>query len=147
MSDPFLVLEREHEAALAELARLERAALALREDPASAPDRATVRDVLVVLQTAVRQHNETEERALFPLLGGEVPTEVFEAEHRSLWALEQELAGLVAGDGAGARVAAVALEIAALLRGHIERENEVLFPIARARLGPEGLAALAQAVG
>lgn len=144
MNDPFQELTAEHEAALAELTRLERAALALRADATSPEALATARHVLDVLRTTVRRHNEKEERALFPLLGNDAPVAVFEDEHRSLRALERQLGTLIETGGAGARVADVALEIAALLRNHIEREEIVLFPMARARLGPDGLANLAR---
>ena len=60
---------------------------------------------------------------------------------------------MAAGAGAGAgrcgvadseRAASAALEIVDLLRAHIARENEVLFPMARGLLGVEGLARVAR---
>jgi hemerythrin-like domain-containing protein len=41
-------------------------------------------------------------------------------------------------------IAATALAIVELLRAHITREDEVLFPMARTLLGAEGLAAVAR---
>lgn len=138
--DPFRLLEAEHLHALAALARLECAALGLRADPGSANHRCTVREVLGVLTTEVRQHNEKEERELFPLLADEAPTAVFEEEHRRLRMLEREMAQLLdAPDQRDPGLAEVALEVVDLLREHISRENEVLFPMARVQLGPEGV--------
>jgi hemerythrin-like domain-containing protein len=147
MSDPFLILEAEHDSALEELDRLEQAALELCRDAASTEARATVGHVLEVLRTEIRRHNEMEERALFPLLRDDAPTAAFEEEHRSLWALERELGELVACNGTGDRIASVSLAIAELLRGHIERENAMLFPMARAWLGEEGLWELTRRMG
>ncbi len=140
--DPFSVLEAEHEDALAALQRLESAAHALQVDPTSEPDRRVVHAVLRILTAAVRDHNKKEEDLLFPLLGDEAPTAIFEEEHRRLWALERELADLL--DVADPRTSAVALDIVELLRAHIARENEVLFPMARELLGPREMESLAE---
>ena len=140
--DPFAVLEAEHREALVALERMESAAHFLEFDPDSEPDRRTIAGVLGFLASRVREHNEKEERLVFPLLGAEGPAEVFVEEHRTLWDLETDLQRqLEAGDPA---MAATALEIVALLRSHIERENLVLFPMARASLGRKDLQDLAR---
>lgn len=142
-ADPLLQFEAEHEVALTALERLERAAEALRESGPAEPHFATAREVHGLLCGAVRQHNEAEERALFPVLGEDAPLGPFLQEHEILWSLEAELGrALERADRAGA--ARVALEIVDLLRIHIRRENEVLFPMARALLGAEGLAIVAR---
>ncbi|MBI3983649.1 MAG: hemerythrin domain-containing protein [Gemmatimonadetes bacterium] len=142
--DPLTRFEIEHEAALAALARLEGAALALEcgEPPERHLD--TARSVYGELCTAVRAHNEAEEDVLFDLIGADAPTALFVEEHHMLRRLEEELARAVDAGDAPHRVPPVAREIVALLRGHIQRENEVLFPMARALLGPEGLAVVAR---
>jgi len=141
--DPFAVLLAEYEDALTALTRLESAAEGLEADPASEPDRRAVRAILDVLRGAVRDHNEREERALFPLIVDQLPTGVFEEGHRALWTLEEELGRLLDGPGDDPRVASVAREIVDRLRRHIQRENEVLFPMAREALGPGGVQHLA----
>jgi hemerythrin-like domain-containing protein len=140
--DPFRLLEDEHQEALAALDRLELAAHHLRVDPASESDLATARSVLQILATTVREHNEKEEAALFPLLREVAPIEVFEDEHRTAWTLERELARLLEKATADERAVQVALDLVALLRQHIARENEVLFPMARSLLGPDGTESL-----
>jgi hemerythrin-like domain-containing protein len=117
-TDPIRRFEEEHEVALAALARLER----------------------------VRQHNEDEERALFPALGDEAPLGPFLEEHQTLWQLEERLARALDHREAE-EVAHVSLEIVDLLGGHIRRENDVLFPMARTLLGADGLAAVMARLG
>ena len=90
---------------------------------------------------AVRHYNEHEERALFPALGDEAPLGPFLEEHQTLWRLEEDLARALEHREAE-DVARVSLEIVDLLVGHIRRENEVLFPLARTLLGASGLAAV-----
>ncbi|HWP39094.1 MAG TPA: hemerythrin domain-containing protein [Gemmatimonadales bacterium] len=142
--DPLTRFELEHEAALAALARLEAAALALECGEPPGPHLATARAVHGELCTAVRAHNEAEEDALFDLMGEDAPTALFVDEHQLLRRLEADLARAIEADDAAQRVPPVAQEIVALLRGHIQRENEVLFPMARALLGSEGLAVVAR---
>jgi len=141
--DPLRGFEAEHREALAELAQLEEAALGLRAGGDTARHLDTAARVLRVLSTAVRAHNEAEERALFPLLDDDPTVPVFVAEHRQLRALEEELAAGL-DSGSPQRVAGIALHIVDLLRAHIEREDLMLFPSARAALGPEGLAEVAR---
>jgi hemerythrin-like domain-containing protein len=145
--DPLKRFEAEHDAALAALARLEAAALALEGGEPPEVHLATARAVHAELCTAVRAHNEAEEDALFDLMGEDAPTALFVQEHHLLRQMEAELAGAIEADDAARRVPPVALNIVALLRGHIQRENEVLFPMARALLGSAGLAVVARRLG
>jgi hemerythrin-like domain-containing protein len=142
-ADPIRRFEEEHEVALAALDRLEKAAEALRSGTTAEPHFATAREVHGLLCGAVRQHNEDEERALFPVLGEDAPLGPFLEEHGTLWKLEEDLAAAL--DRADReRVARLALDIVDLLRTHIRRENDVLFPMARALLGAAGLAIVAR---
>ena len=142
-ADPIRRFEEEHDVALAALARLEAAAEALRSGGAVEQHFATARQVLGLLCGTVRRHNEGEECALFPLLGTEAPLTPFLDEHGTLRRLETELSvALDRGDVAD--VVNASLDIVYLLRAHIERENTVLFPAARALLGPAGLAEVAR---
>jgi hemerythrin-like domain-containing protein len=142
-TDPIRRFEEEHTVALAALDRLEAAAEALRSGAAAEPQLAIAREVHGLLCGAVRQHNEDEERALFPVLGENAPLAPFLEEHETLWGLEAGLETAIER-GDRERVAGQALEIVDLLRAHIQRENEVLFPMARALLGADGLAIVAR---
>jgi hemerythrin-like domain-containing protein len=140
--DPLARFEREHEEALAALRRLEQAALALRAPGDPAPHFAVARETHAFLAGPVKAHNQNEERALFPELGPDAPTAPFIAEHLSLWRLERDLEQALRVSDA-ARAADTALELIDLLRAHIARENDALFPMARALLGDEGLTRVA----
>lgn len=141
--DPLRRFEREHEEALAALEALERAAEGLRGPSDPAPHFAAARESHAFLSGPVKTHNENEELALFPELGDEAPTALFVEEHLALWRLERELEAAVRVTDAE-RAATASLEIVDLLRAHIARENEVLFPMARVLLGVEGLARVAR---
>jgi len=141
--DPIRRFEEEHTVALAALDRLEAAAETLRSGAPAGPQLAIAREVHGLLCGAVRRHNEDEERALFPLLGEDAPIGPFLEEHDTLWKLEADLVAAI-DRGDRDRVARQALEIVDLLRTHIRRENDVLFPMARALLGADGLAIVAR---
>jgi len=143
MNDPIRRFEAEHQDALGELARLEAAATALEEGEDPETQIRVVREVHAALCGPVREHNENEERALFPFLGAEAPIELFEEEHRELRALEVELARAAAGPRPEVDVPPPARRIVDLLRAHIAREDEMLFPMAREMLGSAGLARVA----
>jgi len=142
-ADPIRRFEEEHTAALAALDRLEAAAEMLRTGGPAEPPLAIAREVHGLLCGAVRRHNEDEERALFPLLGEDAPIGPFLEEHETLWKLEADLSDAIDRVDRD-QVARQALEIVDLLRTHIRRENDVLFPMARALLGAEGLAIVAR---
>lgn len=141
--DPIRRFEEEHVVALAALDRLEAAAETLRTGAPAEPQLAIAREVHGLLCGAVRRHNEDEERALFPLLGEDAPLGPFLEEHDTLWKLEADLEAAI-DRGDRDQVARQALEIVDLLRTHIRRENDVLFPMARALLGADGLAIVAR---
>ena len=89
----------------------------------------------------VRAHFALEEEALFPIMArhlgtGQGPLAVMDAEHAAFRDLLQALQNaLAAGDVPGQRVAAAA--IIDLLRGHIHKEDHVLFPMATRMLSVE----------
>jgi hemerythrin-like domain-containing protein len=142
-ADPIRRFEEEHLVALAALDRLEAAAEALRAGMSPEAPLSIAREVHGLLCGAVRRHNEDEERALFPLLGEDAPLGPFLEEHETLWKLEADLVAAIDRSDRD-QVARQALEIVDLLRTHIRRENEVLFPMARALLGADGLAIVAR---
>ncbi len=129
----------EHEQALAALDRLERAATALDHGDPAEPHLRTVREVCDTLTTTVREHNKNEERALFPLLGEDAPCAPFVQEHVALRELEQRLGQALEGRTPERDIPPVAHALVDLLRDHIQREDEVLFPMARALLGAAAL--------
>ncbi len=143
-SDPLKRFEEEHRHALRELEKLEVAVIAIEAGASPGQHLRTVREVYGFLSTEVRRHNENEERALFPFLEDQAPCEPFEKEHRQLRELESRLALALDSSRPEALVPAVARSIIELLRAHIDREDNVLFPMSRDLLGREGLAAVAK---
>jgi hemerythrin-like domain-containing protein len=103
-----------------------------------------------------RCHHGKEERHLFPRLeqrglpSGAGPVAVMLHEHEQGRAAVRAIAAALAGVKAGDREAAGALaagltEYAVLLRSHISKENEVLFPMADRMLSDGDQAELAEA--
>lgn len=142
-ADPLVRFEREHEEALTALAMLERAALGLRMPGDRQPYFAAARTTHAFLAGPVKAHNHNEERALFPELGGDAPLAPFLEEHQTVWRLERDLERALAAEDA-LRTADTALALVDVLRAHIARENEVLFPLARGLLGEHGLERVAR---
>ena len=137
--DVLVRFSMEHEQALAALDRLQRAATALDHGDPAEPHLRTVREVCETLCTTVREHNENEERALFPLLGEDAPCEPFRQEHQVLRELEQRLNAALDGLTPERDIPPVAHALVDLLRAHIQREDEMLFPMARELLGADDL--------
>jgi hemerythrin-like domain-containing protein len=143
VTDPLKHFEAEHTEALDALARLEAAANGLMAGSSPAQHFVTIREVHGLLSDAIRKHNEAEERVLFPFIEQDAPVGPFMDEHQVLWGLERELEAALE-QRAAEPTARLSLAIVDLLRAHIHRENEVLFPMARALLGPAGLLAVAR---
>ena len=137
--DVLVRFSMEHEQALAALDRLQRAATALDHGDPAEPHLRTVREVCETMCTTVWEHNDNEERALFPLLGEDASCEPFRQEHQVLRELEHRLHTALDGPTPERDIPPVAHALVDLLRAHIQREDEVLFPLARELLGAEGL--------
>jgi hemerythrin-like domain-containing protein len=144
MTTPTNVLREEHRVILRALALLESAAGV---DPSAATSVEWWERVLGWLRAfADRNHHDKEERYLFPaLVEAGVPSEggpvgVMLAEHVEGRALIQAMRTA----DAAARAEA-ARRYVRLLRDHIDKENDVLFPLADAVLGEHAQQALARA--
>jgi hemerythrin-like domain-containing protein len=120
-------LRHEHEVILRALGALERAGAGL--DAARPVDEAALRELVALIRTfADRCHHGKEEDQLFPLLRakglGDVLTP-FLADH----AEGRGYLVTLSGSAPASARAASARRYVGLLRDHIERENEVLFPM------------------
>jgi hemerythrin-like domain-containing protein len=135
MRTPTDVLRDEHAIILRALDLLERAAGATEGE---APDGWWTEAVSWLRDFADRNHHGKEEDLLFPAMiragvpaeGG--PVDVMLEEHERGRALVRAMA-----QSTGAARAARAREYVALLRDHIEKENQVLFPLADAVFSAE----------
>ena len=140
MIDPIERFEEEHRHALGELEKLEAAARAMAGATGNIAETQleAARAAHEFLSTAVREHNENEELALFSVLGDEAPTEPFVEDHLAIRAMERRLLAAIESRDT-TETAAAAVAIVDVLRDHIDREDNALFPMARELLGPEGL--------
>jgi hemerythrin-like domain-containing protein len=136
-------LMAEHEVILAVVDAIQREADHIRGG--SSADDSRVRQMLDFARNfADRCHHAKEEGQLFPAMrarGAGGPLEVFLEEHEEG---RRYLRTLATGASAGERATA-ARRYVAMLHDHIERENEVLFPMADGLLTPEEQGALARA--
>lgn len=156
--DPIAVLMEEHQAFLRriQLFRVEsrRVAGAVSVGPR---DHQLVRDFAEFLLRDVDElHGRKEERALFPALAGHIGSEggpigVMLEEHDLLRGMHSSLvreAGRLEGDRehheAARQVAATAGEVDGLLSGHIDKEDRILFPMARELLSPQEMLEVAR---
>lgn len=169
MNDPIDQLLLEHRDIMAEVATLRRAVAALRgRGDAALPDALpALRSVGRMMATRLLRHARKEDEALFPALEQafgtrEGPTAVMREEHRAIHERagvfretlrqlnEVEHPAIVAGGATlrtlaeqGADAAALAEtgeEIVGLLDLHFGKEEEILFPMARAVLPEEAMA-------
>jgi hemerythrin-like domain-containing protein len=164
MSDqPTDELRHEHEIVLVVVAAMEREAAAIRAgEPVDADAVASMVDITRNFTDGC--HHNKEEKVLFPLMeekspGAGGPVSVMLAEHETgrgfISAVDGNLprtaaagaAGASAGDTAAAAARAAVAEslalYAELLRMHIHKENEVLFPLAERTLDDEAKQTLA----
>lgn len=87
------------------------------------------------LTALLRPHTAVEERGLFPRMATEFPDHIagLTADHRHIEAVLDAVAAGELTEGWTARLA----DAAALLTGHIFKEQDGLFPAALATLGPD----------
>jgi len=151
--DPLARFEAEHREALGELDLLEEVVDALDAGESLDQHAMKAQVVLSFLEGTLQRHNQTlqrhnhcEEQALFPLIEGQAPTAAFADDHTRLRALEEELEEALDPPEDCVAVVKTCRQIIDILRDHIEREDKVLFPMARKLLGAEGLARVAERI-
>ena len=105
-----------------------------------------VKEGALWLYTELKVHNEAEETYLFPLMdplfgGGHGPTACMREEHRQLWDLTLMVLGDIT-DGAARnpdQCERLSFQLITTLRSHIEKENNVLYPMAERMLDADTL--------
>ena len=137
------ILDSAHQAGLGKLMEMEDAINQIRQgDSASAVN--TLRGLFQFFNGELRVHFSHEEVALFPaisrVIGPMGPVQVMLDEHRILWQAidELELALTRYDNGevtAAERIDSIASNILWTLRSHIEKEDQMLFPLAETQLG------------
>ncbi len=131
-------LSREHQVVLSRLGEL--------EDALKDLDLAVLEDVLRFFEVDLPLHRRKEEEILFPALARHIgdeggPISVMLAEHETEKAhvedLKRAVNELKSGGNAGGAVRSSATAILDLLRAHIQKEDEILFPMAEQFLTSE----------
>lgn len=131
----------EHEAILALLDELERTSARVQAAEESDEVGEAARAIAELAEQLIgaEPHHQREEQVLFPALeqrGVVGPPTVMRAEHEQLRALKHELRDLAGAFGIAAakplalRLAQVVGELVEMLRLHIMKENEILYPLA-----------------
>jgi regulator of cell morphogenesis and NO signaling len=134
MSTAIELLTRQHQDVLTQMAAVEAAI----PTAGGAPKLAAF---VTFLEHEVAEHFKIEEQALFPILARHLsmtqgPLAVMNSEHDAFRELLKSLAGAVRS-GDLAQQAAHAQEVIHLLRAHIAKEDQVLFPLAAQLLNDE----------
>lgn len=143
LSDPIEILIAEHDEALFYLEELNKAIL---KAEATGFDKETLNKITTsinFIDSDIKAHNQKEELYLFPLLAKHVtgPIAVMEHEHKTLWDALARLKELMAEvneleQNKGSIITKCRF-IIYLLSNHIQKENQVLFPMAKHNLTEE----------
>ncbi|MCZ6692075.1 MAG: hemerythrin domain-containing protein [Planctomycetota bacterium] len=141
------ILSREHQVILSRLGEL--------EDALKDLDLAMLEDVLRFFEADLPLHRRKEEEILFPVLARHIgaeggPISAMLAEHETEKAYLEDLRRAVnevkSGADAGGAVRSSATAILFLLRAHIQKEDEFLFPMAEQFLTDEEKAEVGRAM-
>lgn len=145
---PVRILMEEHDQLLGFLDEIESAATAARKSTAGLEPGGTLRASLHGLALRLldaEPHHQREEQALFPRMervGIEGPPHMMRMEHEMLRASKRALAEQMKSDDAAdeafvARLCRTASDLVGMLRAHIQKENQILYPMALEALPPE----------
>ncbi len=149
--DPIEVLTREHEEGLHYLEQLHTAAHYISSTGFSLDAFLKLADAIRFIDNELRAHNEKEEKYLFPLLERHAgnPTRVMVEEHRELWKVFARIRECVEDIEEGRIYGTTIKELVQtseqlyeLLMSHINKENQVLFPMVKNVLSNEEYAQL-----
>jgi hemerythrin-like domain-containing protein len=151
--DPIAQLMQEHNEALVQLKKLNKAVSAISEHGYSATQFRQVSRALEYIAHEVGEHNKKEERALFPVLERYVegPTKVMRSDHKKLKSgfiqLERAAKALQArrdSFSAVRNLSKVSQSVVQLFVNHIHKENHILFPLIQRFLSKEEIREIAR---
>ncbi len=148
-------LQTEHEHGIVQLGFLDDATQRMNQKGFSEEDFKIVKKSSAFISNEIRQHNESEEINLFPLLENHLsqngPTQVMRAEHRILWNKLNKFDKSIADVESDKNnleflknLRSNAQRIVDLLSEHIYKENNILFPMAEKILTENELKLLAE---
>ena len=149
-TDPLERLMSEHQHGLKELEKMLSAGIELKTNGFKSVTYEALCAATNFINKDIRTHNQNEENTLFPKLEAKIgeggPTSVMRSEHQQLWSaldqLESELRELPSSTSDATRIARIAeltTFIHDLLKQHISKEDNILYPMARQMLTQEDL--------
>lgn len=140
LRDPIEILMAEHDEALFYLEELNSAILQIEAGNFTNENLNKIITSISFIDNEVKAHNRKEELYLFPLLAKHVtgPTAIMEHEHKTLWDSLSKLKELLVNkakleENKGAIITKSRF-IVYLLSNHIQKENQILFPMAKNNL-------------
>lgn len=145
-TDPIEIFMHEHAKGLHQLSLMANAAVSIEVNGFSAEAFQTIAEAIRYIGSEIRCHNEREEQYLFPALDRHVsgPPGAMRHEHRELWRAFNELLKAVRDVEDGRLRGSSIRELVQLvnyivdhLRDHIDKENTVLYPMAKRLLTAE----------
>jgi hemerythrin-like domain-containing protein len=147
-TDPIAQLMQEHDSALLQLKRLNKAVFSLSTEGYSAKYFGHIKSAMRFIQEEVRTHNRKEETALFPVLERYVegPTRVMRSDHKKLAKDFLKLRDAIKrmdhnrdSFSAIKQLRTVAGDVVQHFVNHIHKENYILFPLVQKFLSKEEL--------
>ena len=142
-NDPFERLSNEHDASLAHAERLGHAAEFIRTKGFSFEAFMQISRAVRFIETEIGRHKQKEEKYLYPLIERHQKgvAEAMMSEHRELWKAYCGLLEYVEDVEEGRIHTSTVQELVAsatllveLIKGHVARENEIIFPLAKRML-------------
>jgi hemerythrin-like domain-containing protein len=139
VDDPFDMFRKEHEEILAYLKQMDKAAEVIRDHGFSSDAFEQIATGCRFINAKIRQHEENEEKYLFPLLDRHANSSqpAMRIEHRELCRTAALLLETVEDLEKGkiypttiGELVQTSKSLVVMLNSHIEKENEVLFPMA-----------------
>ena len=152
-ADPIAQLMQEHNEALVQLKRLNKAVEAFTEQGYTAKYFNQIQGALKFIKEEVSVHNHKEETALFPVLERYVvgPTRIMRDDHKKLnkgflqlRTAVQEVGKKRDSFSAIKRLSTISKQVVQLFVNHIHKENYILFPLVQQFLGKEELREIAR---
>ncbi len=152
-ADPIAQLMQEHNEALVQLKRLNKAVESFAEQGYSAKYFNQIQGALKFIKEEVSVHNHKEETALFPVLERYVdgPTKIMRDDHKKLNKGFLQLRTVVKevdkkrdSFSAIKRLSTISKQVVQLFVNHIHKENYILFPLVQQFLGKEELREIAR---
>lgn len=140
ITDPFDILQKEHEEVLSRLQELEDAVTSITGKGFTGESFSHIARVIRYFGTDFKKHDRGEEKVLFPLIEAHVAgsTAPYRSEHRQLWSafdrLQRSVQDVEMSKVHGSTIREIveaSRAIIDLLRGHVAKEDGELFPLAK----------------